>query len=74
MLALDEPYNLLADPLYQMLQVHEDRKLMFFRRGPLVFGFNFPPDRFVVGSPFWRPGSGQLSHGSKHRRRRVWRL
>lgn len=43
MLMLDERFNLLADKLIQMLQVHEERKLLMFRRGPLVFMFNFHP-------------------------------
>lgn len=43
MQALDERFNLLGDPLYQLIQVHEERKLLFFRRGPVFFGFNFHP-------------------------------
>jgi 1,4-alpha-glucan branching enzyme len=43
MLALDEPYNLLEDKFVERLMVHEDRKLLVYRRGPLVFAFNFHP-------------------------------
>jgi 1,4-alpha-glucan branching enzyme len=43
MLALDTEFNLLEDPLIEKLQVHEERKLLIFRRGPLVFAFNFHP-------------------------------
>jgi 1,4-alpha-glucan branching enzyme len=40
---LDIRYNLLGDPFRQCLHVHEDQKLLVFRRGPLVFAFNFHP-------------------------------
>ena len=43
MLHLDEQYNLLHDPLIELLMVHEDMKLLVYRRGPLVFAFNFHP-------------------------------
>ena len=43
MLALDEKFNLLHDPLIEQLMVHEDFKLLVYRRGPLVFAFNFHP-------------------------------
>jgi 1,4-alpha-glucan branching enzyme len=41
MLALDEPYGLLSSTLIELLMVHEDQKLLIYRRGPLVFAFNF---------------------------------
>jgi 1,4-alpha-glucan branching enzyme len=38
---LDVQYNILADPLIEQLMVHEEHKLLVYRRGPLVFAFNF---------------------------------
>src|SRR5690606_37142416 len=43
MLALDAQFNLLTDPLIEQIHIHEERKLLIFRRGPLVFIFNFHP-------------------------------
>ncbi len=43
--ALDEGYHLLQDPLIQPIHVFEDQKLMVFRRGPLVFVFNWHPSQ-----------------------------
>jgi 1,4-alpha-glucan branching enzyme len=43
MIALDEHYNLLSDPLIQPIHIFDDQKLMVFRRGPLVFVFNWHP-------------------------------
>jgi 1,4-alpha-glucan branching enzyme len=43
MQSLDVNYNLLHDPLIEQLMIHEDRKLLIYRRGPLVFAFNFHP-------------------------------
>jgi 1,4-alpha-glucan branching enzyme len=43
MLSLDTRFNLLQDPLIEQLSVHEDNKLLVYRRGPLVFAFNFHP-------------------------------
>jgi 1,4-alpha-glucan branching enzyme len=40
---LDVEFNLLHDPLIEQLQVHEQNKLLVYRRGPLVFAFNFHP-------------------------------
>ena len=40
---LDEKYRLLEDPLIEQLMVHEDDKVLVYRRGPLVFAFNFHP-------------------------------
>ena len=39
--SLDEQFNLLEDPLIELLMVHEENKLLIARRGPLVFAFNF---------------------------------
>lgn len=41
MLALDENWNLLNDPFIEQLDVREDYRLLVYRRGPLVFVFNF---------------------------------
>lgn len=43
MIALDEKYNLLPDPFIEELATHEDTRQMVYRRGPLVFVFNFHP-------------------------------
>lgn len=43
MLALDERFKLLEDPLIELLMVHEANKQLIYRRGPLVFAFNFHP-------------------------------
>jgi 1,4-alpha-glucan branching enzyme len=40
---LDETYNLLEDPFIEQLLCHEDAKQLVYRRGPLVFVFNFHP-------------------------------
>jgi 1,4-alpha-glucan branching enzyme len=45
MLGLDANYNLLRDPLIEQLALHEDTKQLAYRRGPLVFAFNFHPTR-----------------------------
>lgn len=47
--ALDERYHLLADPLIEHLFTHEENKVIVFRRGPLVFAFNFHPRRSYSG-------------------------
>src|SRR6185503_19101711 len=38
---LDEKYNILEDPFIEQLALHEDTKQIIYRRGPLVFAFNF---------------------------------
>jgi 1,4-alpha-glucan branching enzyme len=40
---LDETFNVLEDPLIEQLMIHEENKLLIYRRGPLVFAFNFHP-------------------------------
>ncbi len=40
---LDEQYNLLNDKFIEQLLIHEDNKQLVYRRGPLVFVFNFHP-------------------------------
>jgi 1,4-alpha-glucan branching enzyme len=46
---LDEQFNLLEDPFIEQLACHEDTKQLIFRRGPLVFAFNFHPTESYVG-------------------------
>ncbi len=43
MLGLDHEYALLPDPLIEQLALHEDTRQLVYRRGPLVFAFNFHP-------------------------------
>ena len=43
MMGLDRKYKLLNDPFIELLFLHEDQKLLIYRRGPLVFVFNFHP-------------------------------
>jgi 1,4-alpha-glucan branching enzyme len=43
MQSLDVRFNLLEDKFVEQLMVHEERKLLVYRRGPLVFAFNFHP-------------------------------
>jgi 1,4-alpha-glucan branching enzyme len=38
---LDEEHHVITDKLIEQLMVHEDNKLLVYRRGPLVFAFNF---------------------------------
>lgn len=41
---LDIRYSLLEDPLIEPLMLDEEKKLLVYRRGALVFAFNFHPD------------------------------
>ncbi len=43
MQALDERFNLLSNPFAEQLNVDERHKILIYRRGPLVFVFNFHP-------------------------------
>jgi 1,4-alpha-glucan branching enzyme len=43
MQSLDARFNFIEDPLIEQLMVHEHNKLLVYRRGPLVFAFNFHP-------------------------------
>ena len=38
---LDEQYKLLADPFIEQLAIHQDTRQLIYRRGALVFAFNF---------------------------------
>lgn len=57
MMRLDEDYGLLTYPDWELLHVHEDRKVLIFRRGRLLFAFNFHPTqsypdyRFGIPTP-----------------------
>ena len=41
-------YALLPDPLIEQLALHEDTQQLVYRRGPLVFAFNFHPTRSPI--------------------------
>jgi 1,4-alpha-glucan branching enzyme len=43
MMQLDIKYDLLHDPFIEQLVLNEDQKQVVYRRGPLVFVFNFHP-------------------------------
>ena len=45
MQSIDQRFNLLTDAFIEQLMVHEENKLLVYRRGPLVFAFNFHPTR-----------------------------
>jgi 1,4-alpha-glucan branching enzyme len=46
---LDERFNLLEDPFIEQLACHPDTMQLIYRRGPLVFVFNFHPTESYVG-------------------------
>jgi 1,4-alpha-glucan branching enzyme len=52
---MDEDYSVLVDSFIELITVHEDNKVMVFRRGPMVMVFNFHKDRslsdYRVGVP-----------------------
>ncbi len=45
MQALDQRFHLLEDRFIEQLMIHEDDKLLVYRRGPLVFVFNWHPSQ-----------------------------
>jgi 1,4-alpha-glucan branching enzyme len=49
MMELDEKYHLLSDPLIEQLALHEDTKQLVYRRGPMVFIYNFHPTESQTG-------------------------
>ncbi len=57
MQGLDRQYRILTDPFIQALHMSDDQKVLIFRRGPMVFVFNFHPQasytdyRFGVPDP-----------------------
>lgn len=46
---LDRRFHILADPLIEELMVHEKEKQLVYRRGPLVFAFNFHATESYAG-------------------------
>jgi 1,4-alpha-glucan branching enzyme len=46
---IDENFRILEDPFIEQLACHDDTKQLVFRRGPLVFVFNFHPTESYVG-------------------------
>jgi 1,4-alpha-glucan branching enzyme len=55
MLALDEPFGLLQSDLIEQLNVDEAQQVLIFRRGPLVFAFNFHPQKSLEHYRFGIP-------------------
>ena len=49
MQSLDAQRHVLEDPFIEQLLVHEDSRQLAFRRGPLVFVFNFHPTESYTG-------------------------
>lgn len=49
MMTLDQERRVLSDPLIEQLLLHEHDKVIAFRRGPLVFVFNFHPTSSYQG-------------------------
>lgn len=46
---LDIEFGILEDPLIEQLAAHEDTRQLVYRRGPLVFAFNFHPTESYAG-------------------------
>ena len=46
---LDRRYHIVDDPFIEQLLLHEGDKVIAYRRGPLVFVFNFDPSRSFTG-------------------------
>ena len=46
---LDQQYGIVEDKLIEQLALHDDTKQLVFRRGPLVFAFNFHPTESYEG-------------------------
>ena len=49
LMELDQRHGVLSDGLIEQLALHEDTKQIVFRRGPLVFAFNFHPTQSYEG-------------------------
>lgn len=45
MLAVDARFGVLTNPYYEQINIDDGQKVLVFRRGPLVFVFNFHPNR-----------------------------
>jgi len=46
---IDEKYHLLNDKFIEQLALHEDTRQLVYRRGPLVFVFNFHATESYTG-------------------------
>ena len=69
---LDRDFHLLTDHLIEQLALHEDTHQIVYRRGPLVFAFNFHSDRVVRRPPHPHPRREvRLPRRPFHRRPRV---
>jgi 1,4-alpha-glucan branching enzyme len=55
MMQLDVQHQVLAGPEQELIQVHEEHKLLIARRGPLVLAFNFHPHNSHPGYRFGVP-------------------
>jgi 1,4-alpha-glucan branching enzyme len=49
LMGLDRQFGLLTDPLVEQFFLHEDDKLLAYRRGPLLFAFNLHPNNSYDG-------------------------
>src|SRR6185503_16487930 len=49
MQVLDAQFGVLEDGLVEQLAVHEQERVLVYRRGPLVFAFNFHPTESYPG-------------------------
>jgi 1,4-alpha-glucan branching enzyme len=61
MLQLDMDYDVLGDRLIEELNVDEAQKVLIFRRGPLVFVFNFHPCNSCTDYKFGVPDSADYT-------------
>ena len=52
---LDLRYNLLGQPEWEMLAVHEEQKVLIYRRGPLLFAVNLHPTQSYTDYRFGVP-------------------
>jgi 1,4-alpha-glucan branching enzyme len=62
LLALDREQGILESKLIEQLLVHEDDKLLVFRRGGLVFAFNFHPSASYQGRSIPVPDASDYVH------------
>jgi 1,4-alpha-glucan branching enzyme len=59
MTRLAREQHLLAAGPAELLHHDEENKVLVFRRGELVFVFNFNPDKSLPGYRFWVPAAGK---------------
>jgi 1,4-alpha-glucan branching enzyme len=55
MIAVAKTYRLSDSPILQLLHEHSADKVIIFRRGELVFAFNFHPDHSYTDYRFGAP-------------------